>query len=127
MADELTFSDLVDFLADHDGKKVNVEIGTRDREARERDTDEFIAKIHDHRLGVIQDAADPDVGGERKAVMVRLRLADAHPLSPEEEKKEVETRLFFNPRRITKIQGDPSRALKVWRDDGLYVSILGLH
>lgn len=124
MADDLTFSDLVDFLADHDGKPVYVEIGTRDREARESDTDEFIAKIHGHRLGVIQDATDPDVGGERKAVMVRLRLLDAAPLPPEGEKKEAETRLFFNPRRITKIQGDPQHGLKVWRDDAVYIGII---
>jgi hypothetical protein len=43
VADELTFSDLVDFLSDREGQKVYVEIGTRDQEARERDTDEFIA------------------------------------------------------------------------------------
>jgi hypothetical protein len=107
---DLTFTDLVDFLADREGQKVYVEIGTRDQEARERDTDEFIAKIHGRRLGVIQDATDPDVGGERKAVMVRLHPLDA-PAAPleeeEEEKKEAATRLFFNPRRITKVQGDP--------------------
>lgn len=123
MPDELTFTDLVDFLSDREGQKVYVEIGTRDHEARESDTDEFIAKIHGHRLGVIQDATDPDVGGERKAVMVRLHPLDAPAVPPEDEKKESATRLFFNPLRVTKIQGDPSRALKVWRDDGLYIGI----
>lgn len=123
MADDLTFSDLVDFLVDREGQEVYVEIGTRDQESRERDTDEFIAKIHGHRLGVVQDATDPDIGGERKAVMVRLHPVDAPPVPPEDEKKEAATRLFFNPRRITKIQGDPSRALKVWRDDGVYIGI----
>jgi len=38
LADELTFSDLVDFLADHEGQEVYVEIGARDRESRERAT-----------------------------------------------------------------------------------------
>jgi hypothetical protein len=125
MPGDLKFSDLVDFLADHDGRKVYVEIGVRDQEARESDTDEFVAMLHGHRLGVIQDATDPDAGGERKAVMVRLHRIDAPQVSPEEEKQEAGTRLFFNPRRITKIQGDPRRVLKVWRDDGVYVSIGG--
>lgn len=123
MPDDLTFTDLVDFLSDREGQEVYVEIGTRDQESREADTDEFVAKIHGHRLGVVQDATDPDVGGERKAVMVRLLPRDAPTLTPEDEKKEAGTRLFFNPRRITEIQGDPSRALKVWRDDGVYIGI----
>jgi hypothetical protein len=123
VADDQTFTDLVDFLADREGQQVYVEIGTRDQESRESHTDEFIAKVHGHQLGVIQDATDPDVGGERKAVMVRLHPVDAAPVPPEDEKKEAATRLFFNPRRITKIQGDPSRALKVWRDDGVYIGI----
>jgi len=123
VADDLTFSHLVDFLADREGQEVYVEVGTRDQESRERHTDEFIAKIHGHRLGVIQDATDPDVGGERKAVMVRLRPLDAPTVPPEDEKKEAATRLFFNPRRITEIKGDPSRALKVWRDDDVYIGI----
>ena len=123
MAGEPTFSDLVDFLADREGQEVYVEIGTRDHEARERNTDEFITKIHGHRLGAIQDATDPDFGGERKAVMIRLHPLDAPTLALEDERKEATTRLFFNPRRITEIQGDPSRALKVWRDDGVYIGI----
>jgi hypothetical protein len=123
MADDLTFSDLVDFLVDREGQEKYVEIGTRDQDSRERDTDEFIAKIHRHRLGAIQDATDPDVGGERKAVMVRLYPVDAPPVPPEDEKEEAGTRLFFNPHRITEIQGDPGRALKVWRDDGVYIGI----
>lgn len=123
VSDELTFTNLLDFLADHEGQKVYVEIGTRDQESRETDTDEFVVKIHGHRLGVVQDATDPDVGGERKAVMVRLLPLDAPTLTPEDEKKEAGTRLFFNPRRITEIQGDPSRALKIWRDDGVYIGI----
>jgi hypothetical protein len=123
MPDDLTFSDLVDFLADHEGQKVYVEIGTRDQESREAHTDEFIAKIHGHRLGAIQDATDPDVGGERKAVMVGLLPLEAPPLTPEDEMKGAGTRLFFNPRRIAKIQGDPGRALKIWRDDGVYIGI----
>jgi hypothetical protein len=123
VTDALTFTDLVDFLSDREGQKVYVEIGARDHEARERDTDEFMAVIHGHRLRVIQDATDPDVGGERKAVMVRLHPLDAPALPPDYEKKEVTTRLFFNPRRITKIKGDPIRAIKVWRDDGVYIGI----
>jgi len=116
VADELTFTD-------HQGQRVYVEIGTRDQESRESDTDEFVAKVHGHRLGVIQDATDPDVGGERKAVMVRLLPNDAPDHAPEDERKEAGTRLFFNPRRVAVIKGDPSRALKVWRDDGVYVAI----
>ena len=123
MPAELTFIDLVDFLSDREGKKVCVEIGTRDQESRESNTDEFVAKFRGHRLGVVQDATDPDVGGERKAVMVRLHPLDAPPVSPEDEKREAGTRLFFNPRRITRIQGDPSRGLKLWRDDGVYIGI----
>lgn len=123
VSDELTFTNLLDFLSDHEGRKVYVEIGTRDQESREAYTDEFVAKIHGHRLGVVQDATDPDVGGERKAVMVRLLPLDAPTLTPDDEKKEAGTRLFFNPRRITEIQGDPSSALKIWRDDGVYIGI----
>ncbi len=121
--DKLTFTHLLDFLSDREGQKVYVEIGTRDQESREADTDEFIAKIHGYRLGVVQDATDPDVGGERKAVMVRLLALDAPTLTTEDEKKEAGTRLFFNPRRIIEIQGDPSMAVKVWRDDGVYIGI----
>jgi hypothetical protein len=126
MADNLTVSHLVDFLADREGREVYVEIGTRDQETREHETDEFIVKIHGHRLGIVQNATDPDVGGERKAVMVRLHHLDAPPVPPEDEKREAGTRLFFNPRQITEIQGDPSRALKVWRDDGVYIGINSL-
>lgn len=123
VADELTFTDLFDFLTDREGKKVYVEIGTRDQESRERDTDEFIATIRGHRLGAIQDATDPDEGGERKAVMVKLYPVDTSSVPPKDEKQEAGTYLFFNPRRITEILGDPSHALKVWRDDGVYIGI----
>jgi hypothetical protein len=123
VSDEPTFTDLVDFLSDCAGEQIYVEIGTRDQESREAQTDEFIAKIHGYRLGVIQNATDPDVGGKRKAVMVRLHPLDAPSMTPGEEKKDAGTRLFFNPRRIAKIQGDPSRALKVLRDDGVYIGI----
>ena len=124
MPEELTFSSLVDFLADHEGKKVYVEIGTRDREAREQPTDAFLLTLYGHRLGAIQDATDPDVGGERRAIMVRLHSIDAPPV--EDEKDLAGTRLFFNPRQVTEIQGEPQRGLKVWLDDkAVYIGLNG--
>jgi hypothetical protein len=49
VADAPTFTDLVDFLSDREGRQVYVEIGTRDQGSRERHTDEFIAMIHGRR------------------------------------------------------------------------------
>jgi hypothetical protein len=56
--------------------------------------------------------------------MIRLYPLDAPELPPEEEKKDAASRLFFNPRRITEIKGDPSHGLKVRRDDGVYIGLL---
>jgi hypothetical protein len=39
--------------------------------------------------------------------------SDAPPVLPEDEKKEATTRLFFNPRRVSEIQGDP---VELWRE-----------
>jgi len=55
--------------------------------------------------------------------MVRLHTLDSPRVVPEDEKKEATNRLFFNPRRIAEIKGDPSRAVKVWRDDAVYILI----
>lgn len=123
VADDLTFSDIVDFLADHEGQKIYVEIGTRDRESTEQPADAFILKLHGHRLGKVQDATDHNPGGERKAPMIYLEPIDAD--RPSEDDNRVGTRLFINPRQVTKVQGDPQRGLKVWLDDeAVYIGII---
>lgn len=68
--DELTFSDLVDYLSDHEGKNVYVQIGTHDHEGPEN-ADLFILKLHGYRLGKVQDAVDYS-SQERRGVMVWL-------------------------------------------------------
>lgn len=122
MAD-LTFTDVVDFLADHQGRKVYVEIGTRDRESAEQSADAFVLQLYGHRLGEIKDAADPDPGGERKAPMILLEPVDADPPSAGDDPGG--TRLFINPAQVTKVQGDPPRSLKVWLDEeAVYIGIV---
>jgi hypothetical protein len=118
MADDLSFSDLVDFLADHEGEKVYVEIGTRYPGS---DTDDaFVLKLHGKKLGAIQDAVDVRTD-EKKAVMVRLFPHD-EPI-PEDEKETAASRIFFSPEQVTVIQGDGKRSVKVWIEDTFYVSL----
>lgn len=119
MAD-LTFTDLVDFLADHEGKKVYVEIGTRYPGEEESGIDAFVLKLHGQKLGAIQDATDYRTD-EKKAVMVRLHPRE-EPI-PEDEQETAGTRLFFSPQQVTAIQGDGKRAVKVWIGDTFYAGI----
>lgn len=112
MADDLTFTDVVDFLSDREGGEVYVEIGTRDVENPVQPADAFILKLHGHRLGKVEDAADE--GGERKAPMIRLDPIDGG---------ENETRLYINPRQVTKVEGVRGQGLKVWLDDSVYVGL----
>lgn len=124
MAIELEFSDVIDFLADHQGRKVYVEIGTRDRDSTERTADAFILKLHGCRLGKVVDATDHDLGLGRKAVMVWLEREDASPPAVGEDPPGG-TRLFLNPAQVTAIQGDPQRMLTVWLDDAVYIGLSG--
>lgn len=117
MPDELTLADMIDFLSDHEGREVYVEIGTRDRESTEQPADSFLLKLHGHRLGSIQDAIDHNPGGERRAPMVALESLDA-------EGDGAGSRMFLNPHQVTAIQGDPGRGLKVWLDNAVYVGII---
>lgn len=114
MADDLTFTDVVDFLSDREGGKVYVEIGTRDLENQQQPADAFILKLHGHRLGKVEDASDE--GGERKAPMIRLE-----PIGSEDS--ENETRLFINPGQVTKVEGVRGQGLKVWLDDTVYIGL----
>jgi hypothetical protein len=120
VADEQTFSNLVDYLSDHEGKNVYVEIGTHDHEGPEN-ADLFILKLHGYRLGKVQDVKDYS-SQERRGVMVWLEPRDSEPLG-EDEEREDSTRFFITPQRVTKIQGDPARGVKVWLDDAVYLSI----
>jgi hypothetical protein len=122
MSDRLTFSDVVDFLADHEGSEVYVEIGMPDRDSAEQPADAFLLKAHDYRLGKVEDAGDYNPGGKRKAVMVRLYTRDADPSNEEDR---VGSRLFINPRQVTRIEGDARQAVRVWLDDGVYLAISG--
>jgi hypothetical protein len=115
---ELTFSDVVNFLADHEGKPVYVEMGTRDPHNPEHDL--FMLKLHGKKLGAIQDGKDYSTE-ERRAVMVRLHPRE-EPV-PEDEREQVGSRLFINPAQVTKIQGDPSKGIKVWIEDTFYIGI----
>lgn len=110
MSEDLTFADVVDFLADHKGKKVYIEIGTRDLEA-ERSGDAFVLKLHNLTFGEVEDAYDEI--RERKAPMVMLGNGEDG------------SRMFINPRQVTKIEGDPHRGLKVWLDDAFYIALAG--
>lgn len=113
MADDLTFTDVVDFLSDREGGEVYVEIGTRDVENPQQPADAFILKLHRHRLGKVEDATDE--GGERGAPMIRLEPVDATG--------ENETRLFINPGQVTKVEGVRGQGLKVWLDDTVYIGL----
>jgi hypothetical protein len=113
MADDLTFADVIDFLADREGGKVYVEIGTRDVENPQQPADAFILKLHGHRLGKVADPTDD--GGERRAPMIRLEPTDAD--------SENETRLFINPRQVTRVEGVRGQGLKVWLDDTVYIGL----
>jgi hypothetical protein len=35
------------------------------------------------------------------------------------------SRMFINPRQVTKIEGDARRLLKVWLDDAFYIALSG--
>lgn len=122
MSDELTFSDVFEFLVDHGGRKVYVEIGTPDRHSIEQPADAFILQLFGHRLGKIQDATDHNPGGERKAPMISLEPIDASPSSEDEDR--VGTRLFINPQQVTKVQGGPQHGLKVWLNEAVYIGIV---
>jgi hypothetical protein len=119
--DQPTVSNLIDFLSDHEGDDVYVEIGTRDRESTEQPADAFLLKLHGYKLGKVEDATDHNPGGERKAAMVWLERRDSESASDDDEREG--TRLFIDPRRVTEIQGDPNWAMKVWLDNAVYVSL----
>ncbi len=121
MPDDLTFADLVDYLADHKRKKVYVEIGMHDREGPEN-ASLYILKLHGYRLGRVQDAADYRDSSDRRGVMVWLERQDSAPLG-EDETPDESTRFFITPDRVTRIEGDPARGLKVWLDDAVYLSL----
>lgn len=58
MADELTFFDVVDFLVDHEGQKVYVEIGTRDPESTEQPAEAFILQAVRKPTWEVKDATE---------------------------------------------------------------------
>jgi hypothetical protein len=118
MADDLTFTDVVDFLSDREGGKVYVEIGTRDVENQQQPADAFILKLHGHRLGKVEDATDES--GERSAPMIRLEPIDTSGSTDDDN----ETRLFINPGQVTRIEGVRGQGLKVWLDDTLYIGLM---
>lgn len=123
VADDLTLSDALDFLADHAGRKVHVEIGTRDRESIEQPADAFILQLYGHRLGKVEDATDHNPDGDRKAPMFYLEPIDVDPANEDEVRSG--SRLFINPRQVSKVQGDPPRSLKVWLDEeAVYIGII---
>lgn len=121
MDDDLTFSQLVDYLSDREGKNVYVEIGTPDHEGPER-ADLFILKLHGYRLGKVEDATDYS-SQERRGLMVWLERRDSEPVGEDGEREE-STRFFIVPQRVTKIQGDPARGLKVWLDNDVYIGLV---
>jgi hypothetical protein len=123
VADDPNLSRAIDFLADHEGRKVYVEIGTPDRESVEQPAEAFILQLYGHRLGKVKDATDHNPGGERKAPMISLEPIDADRSSEDDDR--VGTRLFINPQQVTKVQADPQRSLKVWLDNGaVYIGII---
>jgi hypothetical protein len=119
MNDSPTFADLVDFLADRRARNVYVEIGLHDHEGPEN-SDLFLLKLHGYRLGKVEDATDYS-SRERRGLMLWLERREPRPDGDSTEGVD-STRVFITPRRVTKIEGDPARALKVWMDDSVYVS-----
>lgn len=123
MADDSNLSKVIDFLADNEGRKVYVEIGTPDRESVEQPADAFILQLYGHRLGKVKDATDDNPGGERRAPMISLHPIDTD--RPSEDDDQIGTRLFINPQQLTKVQAEPQRSLKVWLDnEAVYVGII---
>jgi hypothetical protein len=107
VADELTFTDVVDRMADLEGQQTYIEIGTKDREA-EQPGDAFVLKLHGMTFSKVKDATDES--GERRAPMVTL--GD-------------DSRLFINPRQVTKIEGNRGGLVKVWLDEAFYIAFGG--
>lgn len=102
---DATFNDLFDWLADREGERVYVEVGTTDPES-EHSADAYLLALH-AQLGRIEDATDMDRG--RDVVLVRL-------LGGERD------RLYFDPKRITRVQLHGGAA-KVWFHDAFYVGL----
>lgn len=120
VSEDLTFANLIDFLADHEGDDVYLEIGTPDFASIEQPADAFILKNHDYTLGPVEDAEDHNPGGERKAVLLRLYQRG---FGPGHDEDRVGTRLFINPAQVSRIEGDRVRAVKVWLNESVYVSL----
>lgn len=115
---DLTFSDLVDYLADRRGQQIYVEIGMHDHDGPEN-ADLFMLKLHGFRLGKVEDATDYS-SRERRGVMVWLEPSEGGLVDKEGKNS---TRFFITPPRVTAIQGRPERGLlKVWLDDAVYLN-----
>lgn len=104
---DVTFNDLFDWLADREGERVYVEVGTTDPESKQP-ADAYLLALHTQ-LGRIETATDMDRG--RDVVLVRLFGGERD-------------RLYFDPQRITRVEIHGGAA-KVWFHDAFYVALSG--
>lgn len=104
---EATFTDLIDWLSDHNGKSVSVEVGTDDPDADpSRPTDTIPLRFRST-LGAVENAENEDYG--RKAVLIRLHGGTDSG------------RVYFDPAWITRIQ--IHSAVKVWFHGAFYIAL----
>ncbi len=102
-----TFNELFDFLVDHQGARVYIEVGLPDPESHIPAEARPIG-MHDIEIGRIEDAVDPDL--DRGVVRVPLLIG-------------TESRLYIDEGRISRIQVDRDAA-KVWFHDAFYIAIV---
>jgi hypothetical protein len=108
MADELTFTDVVDWLADRQGRGVYVEVGMRDPTMDHNDAIVLAAHVQ---LGNIGDGID--VSHERGIVYLPLAGIDSD-----------RNRVYLDRQRITEIQID-GPALRLFFHDSFYIAFSG--
>jgi hypothetical protein len=102
-----TFTEVVDWLIDHAGEPVYVEVGMIDPAGQQLDN-AIVVTMHPT-LGEVENATDID--RERNAVVVRLVGGERD-------------RIYIDPARVTRVEGGGG-VLKVWIHDASYIAFSG--
>lgn len=106
MADA-AYEDLFDWLQEHEGEQVAMEVGTRDPDSD--DPGDAIVLVQHVTLGAVQPASDEGV--DRLVTMVRLASGERD-------------RLYFDKARVTRVQKHLG-VVKVTFHDRFYISLVG--
>jgi hypothetical protein len=108
VADEPTFTDVIDWLADRQGRSVYVEVGMPDPTMDSNDA--IVLAVHVE-LDSVRDGVD--VSHERGIVYLPLAGIDSD-----------RNRIYIDRARVTEIQVNPG-ALRVFFHDSFYVAFSG--